>query len=77
MLFLTRISVTDTLAAAIWFNRFSLNAGLYCAAVLSAKKIACRFFFVTAEIIHKRPKSPPSSSLQRGAKRAQIRWFFP
>jgi len=64
MLFQTRISVTDTLAAAIWFNGFSLIAGLYCAAALSAKKIACRFFFVTAEIIHERPESLPLSSPQ-------------
>jgi hypothetical protein len=41
---------------AIWFNRFSLKAGLYDLGAKCAKKIACRSYFVTTEIIRGRPR---------------------
>jgi hypothetical protein len=43
------MSVTDTIMAVTWFNRFSFKAGLHYAAAECAKKIARRPFFVTAD----------------------------
>src|SRR5262245_49674744 len=67
----TRISVTDTFVAVIRFNRFSLKAGLYCAAVERAKKIARRYSFVTAETTYDRPidglPQPSSKDPVRGS----------
>jgi hypothetical protein len=55
---LKRISVTDTIAAVTWFNRFSLSAVFFFIErpsierpAMCAKKLACWPPFVTAEII--------------------------
>jgi hypothetical protein len=52
------MSVTDTIVAVTWFNRFSLSAGNFFIErpsierpAMCAKKIACWSSFVTAEFI--------------------------